>query len=202
MSEAQQELKNERLSYPKFRAALADLIWRPDATDKELYAAFISGAARVAKENLKLQTLVLGTKEARIQKQGRSSRKRTSRRKKLLESAKQLQRQQQRRLLKPSQRKQMKRQVHSQGSSLATDKAKAQACVKLQVVELNEKVERMLKGLEQIDFNTIDEVAKAKRIDLNKEQAAKEASAKTEAAASSKASGSAATAQLESEGCY
>ena len=68
------------------------------------------------------------------------------------------------------------------------------AQLKLQVVELNEKVERMLKALEKIDFNALDEIAKAKRIELNKAQAAKEAGAKTEAAASSKASGSAATA--------
>ena len=77
MSSDQQELKNERLltrlaecwwrsrtgslgfhwilarralSYPKVKAALAELNWRPDVSDQELYAAFISA---VSKENFK-----------------------------------------------------------------------------------------------------------------------------------------------------
>ena len=43
-------MARQALSYPKVRAALADLNWRPDADDKELYSAFIAG---VSKEGFK-----------------------------------------------------------------------------------------------------------------------------------------------------
>ena len=36
----------EALSTPKVKAALAELNWHPAATDKELYAAFISAVSR------------------------------------------------------------------------------------------------------------------------------------------------------------
>ena len=43
-------MARQALCYPKVKAALADLNWRPDANYKELYSAFISG---VAKEGFK-----------------------------------------------------------------------------------------------------------------------------------------------------
>ena len=43
-------MARQALCYPKVKAALADLSWRPDANDKELYSAFISG---IAKEGFK-----------------------------------------------------------------------------------------------------------------------------------------------------
>ena len=43
-------LAREALSYPKVQAALAELNWRPDVSDKELYAAFLGA---VSKDNFK-----------------------------------------------------------------------------------------------------------------------------------------------------
>ena len=62
------------------------------------------------------------------------------------------------------------------------------ALLKEQITELNAKVERMIKGLGAIDFNALDVVAKAKRIELDREKA--EAAAKSEAEASKREAGS------------
>ena len=51
---------------------------------------------------------------------------------------------------------------------------------------MNAKVERIIKGLGNTEFTALDEVATAKRIELNREEA--EAAAKSEADASNKAS--------------
>ena len=98
-------LAREALSSPRVKAALADLNWRPDASDKELYAAFISG---VATDNSKAPDFDSWEIGSCFLKRGRPSRRQISAKEKLPDSAKPPLPQQQRRVLK------LYSQVHGQ----------------------------------------------------------------------------------------